>query len=49
MLGPLGGGADAYTCLALPCGSRAGADLGQTSGSEDDASPAFAIAVTANS
>ena len=24
------GGTDAYTCLALPCGSRAGADLGQT-------------------
>ena len=35
------GGTDAYTCPALPCGSRAGADLGQTSGSEDDASPIF--------
>ena len=33
------GGTEAYTCLALPCGSRAGADLGRTSGSEDDASP----------
>ena len=33
VLGPLGGGTDAYTCLALPCGSRAGADLGWTSGS----------------
>ena len=35
MLGPLGDGTDAYTCLALPWGSRAGADLGRTSGSED--------------
>ena len=39
VLGPLGGGTDAFTCLALLCGSRAGADLGRTSGSEDDASP----------
>ena len=39
VLGPLGGSTDAYTCLAMPCGSRAGADLGRTSGSEVDASP----------
>ena len=48
VLEPLGGGTDAYTCLALPCGSRAGADLGRTSGSEDDASPVWEREVDAD-
>ena len=40
MLGPLGGGTDAYT-LTQPCfcSSRAAIDLGRTSVSENDASP----------